>query len=102
MFRETCTVDVSTLYRQILENYHSSDSEDPDQAGPSTSRHKLKAAAARTARSMRASRREASRQTRPFDWKRECRELLEMLWACRDSEPFRYCILIFATILHSS
>lgn len=24
-----------------------------------------------------------------FDWKQECRELLEMLWECDDSSPFR-------------
>ncbi|XP_054271446.1 bromodomain and WD repeat-containing protein 3-like isoform X1 [Macrosteles quadrilineatus] len=87
--KETCTVDVSSLYRQLLESYRSSDSEEVGEPGPSTSRHRMKAAAARSMRAMRASRREASRQTGPFDWKRECREFLEMLWACRDSEPFR-------------
>lgn len=84
-YRETCTVDVSSLYRQLLESYHSSESDDAEQDG-SKSHYRIKAAAAR---SMRASLREASRQSGPFDWKRACRELLEMLWACRDSEPFR-------------
>lgn len=25
----------------------------------------------------------------PLDWNRECRELLELLWQCDDSSPFR-------------
>lgn len=25
----------------------------------------------------------------PIDWKQECRELLELMWTCDDSSPFR-------------
>lgn len=84
-------VDVSAMYRQLMYAYQSSETEeevDIEGPGPSSGRrHK-----AAIARSMRAARRVTLRRStaaRPFDWKRECRELLELLWACRDSEPFR-------------
>lgn len=85
-------MNVGALYRQLLDAYKSSESsdseeaEDSDQPGPSSGRR----AKATLERSLRASRRGQSMISQPFDWKRECRELLEHLWACRDSEPFRY------------
>lgn len=84
-------VNVGALYRQLLDAYKSSESseseeaEDSDQPGPSSGNR----VRATLERSLRASRRGQNQDSRPFDWKRECRELLEHLWTCRDSEPFR-------------
>lgn len=84
-------MNVGVLYRQLLHAYKSSESsdseeaEDSDQPGPSSGRR----ARATVQRSLRAITRGQSATSQSFDWKRECRELLEHLWACRDSEPFR-------------
>lgn len=79
--REIGYVDVPQLYRQLLDGYESSNSED-ENGGPSTSRRERAAAN----RSLRALRRANHQQP---DWKRDCRQLLEVLWNCQDSEPFR-------------
>lgn len=79
--KEIGYVDVPQLYRQLLDGYESSNSED-ENGGPSTSRRERAAAN----RSLRALRRANHQQP---DWKRDCRQLLEVLWNCQDSEPFR-------------
>lgn len=62
----------------------SSDSEDEPQPGTSS-------ASAPNNRNQR--RQPGSRRSRRLvpdgDWRAECRELLEMIWQCEDSEPFR-------------
>lgn len=81
-FSEPDFVDVPTTYRQLLESYISSESEDDPQPSTST------AAPARDPKKQNGSRR--SRRLKHLkDWRIECRELLEVVWHCDDSEPFR-------------
>lgn len=77
ILRESHPINVPTVYHQLVDSYVTSDSdgETEPQPGPSSGR-------------MNGSRR--SRRLGPDgDWRAECRELLEMIWQCDDSEPFR-------------
>lgn len=94
IFRELSDVDVPVLYRHLLESYKSESSDEEaklsvDSPGPSTSRQ----AAARSQRAVTRKRQSGQRlqqnSSQPFDWKRACKEMLDTLWAARDSEPFR-------------
>ena len=85
-FRELTEHDVTALYHELANAYHSSDSEvdvEEDINKPSTS-----------SRSTRPTRSAASRtineQTANKDWRIACRQLLDTLWQCEDSIPFRY------------
>lgn len=73
-------IDVAPIYHQLVDTYVSSES-DVDvetQPGPSTQV------------TTRATRILPSRHFRKADdWKHEARALLEMLWHCEDSAPFR-------------
>nr|XP_003706685.1 PREDICTED: PH-interacting protein isoform X1 [Megachile rotundata] len=80
IIKETTELDVPALYHQLVDTYHSSESEiDMEDAKdkPSTSTQKAS----------------SSRNSRPpevlDDWKIACRQLLETLWQCEDSIPFR-------------
>lgn len=80
MRRETTELDVPAVYHQLLDTYHSSDSEvdvDDSRNKPSTS--KQRSTSSRKLRSQDISK----------DWKLACRQLLESLWQCEDSIPFR-------------
>ncbi|CAB0011603.1 unnamed protein product, partial [Nesidiocoris tenuis] len=89
--KDTSGVDVTQLYRQLLDTYHSSASElDEPLPGPSTSRggagavpRRERAAASRSLRAMNR-----AHQRNP-DWRRDCLQLLDLLFNCADSEPFR-------------
>uniref|UniRef100_A0A1Q3EZI4 Bromo domain-containing protein n=1 Tax=Culex tarsalis TaxID=7177 RepID=A0A1Q3EZI4_CULTA len=75
-------VDVPAVYHQLVDTYISSDSDsDTNQgAGPSTST---------SSRRPPAGSRRSRRLVPEGDWRVDCRELLEMIWQCDDSEPFR-------------
>lgn len=75
--RETTDVDVPAVYHQLNDTYHSSESEMDEEDKPSTS--KQKSVSSRNLRSQEISQ----------DWKLACRQLLESLWQCEDSIPFR-------------
>lgn len=75
--RETIDVDVPAVYHQLNDTYHSSESEIDIEDRPSTSKQK-----STSNRSLRS-------QEIPQDWKLACRQLLETLWQCEDSIPFR-------------
>uniref|UniRef100_A0A0A9Z626 PH-interacting protein n=1 Tax=Lygus hesperus TaxID=30085 RepID=A0A0A9Z626_LYGHE len=77
--------DVPLLYRQLLDTYHSSASE-PDEPKPSTSKELPRKERAAANRSLRAMNR--AHQQQP-DWRRDCLQLLDVLFNCQDSEPFR-------------
>lgn len=70
---------MAPIYHQLVDTYQSSDSEvdvvDVAQPGPSSSR----AVRVLPSRCLR----------KAVDWKHEARALLEMLWHCEDSAPFR-------------
>lgn len=67
-------INVMNVYHQIVDSYVSSESDGEPTPGPST----------------RPSGSRRSRRLVPDgDWRAECRELLEMIWQCEDSEPFR-------------
>ncbi|KAB0802050.1 hypothetical protein PPYR_04236 [Photinus pyralis] len=69
-------LDVGAVYHQLMDTYQSTDSEaEVIQSGPSTSR----SLASLITRRLR----------HPDDWKHEARALLETLWRCEDSVPFR-------------
>lgn len=71
-------MDVAAIYHQLVDTYVSSDSEadvETVQPGPSSSQ---------------ATRVLPNRHLRTAnDWKHEARSLLELLWHCEDSAPFR-------------
>ncbi|XP_058825201.1 PH-interacting protein [Topomyia yanbarensis] len=74
-------VDVPAVYHQLADTYVSSDSDsDGNQPGPSTST---------STRRPPAGSRRSRRLVPEGDWRVDCRELLEMIWQCDDSEPFR-------------
>ncbi|KAK5650661.1 hypothetical protein RI129_001690 [Pyrocoelia pectoralis] len=69
-------LDVGVIYHQLMDTYQSTDSEaEVIQSGPSTSR----TLASLITRRLR----------HPDDWKHEARALLDALWRCEDSVPFR-------------
>jgi len=65
------------VYHQLADTYYSSESEMGIEDKPSTSRQK--ATSTRNLRSQEISQ----------DWKLACRQLLDTLWQCEDSIPFR-------------
>jgi bromodomain and WD repeat domain-containing protein 1/3 len=81
-FRDTTDHDVTTLYHELADAYHSSDSEVDieDINKPSTSSQRPTRAVAN---------RHATTQNVNKDWKVACRQLLDTLWQCEDSIPFR-------------
>lgn len=98
--RDRNDLDVSAVYHQLLDTYKSSDTEsDVDveaKPGPSSSRNAASLSTNmpkhREQQKRRMSRRitaAAAAAAIPADWRRECRDLLEMLWSCEDSTPFR-------------
>uniref|UniRef100_A0A182QQ37 Bromo domain-containing protein n=1 Tax=Anopheles farauti TaxID=69004 RepID=A0A182QQ37_9DIPT len=86
-------IDVPAVYHQLVDTYHSSDSETERlRPGPSTS-SAGGSGAGPSGSGISANRRTGSRRSRRLvpegDWRVDCRELLEMIWQCDDSEPFR-------------
>lgn len=80
LYRETTELDVPAVYHQLVDTYCSSES-DTDMAAkdkPSTSTQR--STSSRNLRSQEISQ----------DWRLACRQLLDTLWQCEDSIPFRY------------
>lgn len=77
------------MYHQLVDTYESTDSEIDvgNEPQPSTS----SAAVPSTSRTRSGSKpiRRSSRIEKSGDWKMEGRALLEALWQCEDSAPFR-------------
>ena len=94
--RDRNDLDVSAVYHQLLDTYKSSDTESEAETeskpGPSSGRRSAKPETrGRRHREQRTcSKRISTTAASPPDWKHECRDLLEMLWSCEDSTPFRY------------
>ncbi|EGI63952.1 PH-interacting protein [Acromyrmex echinatior] len=76
IIKETTDVDVPAVYHQLNDTYHSSESEEVDVERPSTSK-------------VRSKRKCSLLQEISKDWKLASRYLLETLWQCEDSIPFR-------------
>ncbi|XP_018564263.1 bromodomain and WD repeat-containing protein 3 isoform X2 [Anoplophora glabripennis] len=68
-------VDVPTIYHQLVDTYDSSDTEDEVEILPSSSRN-LRILPNRSLKDAN-------------DWKLEARNLIDALWDCEDSVPFR-------------
>nr|CAD7255825.1 unnamed protein product [Timema shepardi] len=90
IMKDVRALDISAVYHQVLDSYKSSDSEseasvevDINAPGPSRGRGSTRACRAVN----RVYRREDT--SPPTDWRRECRDLIDMLWMCEDSTPFR-------------
>ncbi|XP_017883326.1 PH-interacting protein isoform X2 [Ceratina calcarata] len=80
IIKEPTDLDVPALYHQLVDTYHSSESEvemEDVKDKPSTSTQR-----ATSSRNLRS-------QEVPTDWRINCRQLLETLWQCEDSIPFR-------------
>jgi hypothetical protein len=99
--RDRNDLDVSAVYHQLLDTYKSSDTESDvaveAKPGPSGSRNAVSPGGNMPRRRREQQKRRMSRRTAaaaaaaaiPTDWRHECRDLLEMLWSCEDSTPFR-------------
>ncbi|GLV31866.1 BRWD3 [Carabus blaptoides fortunei] len=82
-------MDVGAIYHQLVDTYESTDSEvdvGTDQPGPSTSRGGSKPKQRNT---RGANQRRSVRLEKASDWRIEARALLDTLWQCEDSAPFR-------------
>ncbi|XP_076177700.1 bromodomain and WD repeat-containing protein [Ptiloglossa arizonensis] len=80
IIKDTTELDVPAIYHQLVDTYHSSESEievEDTKNKPSTSTQR-----ATSSRNLRS-------QEVVNDWKVACRQLLETLWQCEDSIPFR-------------
>ncbi|GAB0097421.1 bromodomain and WD repeat-containing protein 3 [Sergentomyia squamirostris] len=78
IIRDLSDIDVGAVYHQLMDTYMSSDSE-AENPRPSTSSTSTRPAGARRSQRLGA----------PIDWRVECRELLELIYQCDDSTPFR-------------
>ncbi|XP_063225616.1 PH-interacting protein isoform X2 [Bacillus rossius redtenbacheri] len=89
IMKEVRELNVPLVCHALQEAYRWSDLEsepdpDPDISAPGPS------GVRRSQRTRQSSRRTSLRVPAvPTDWRRECRDLLEMLWLCEDSTPFR-------------
>uniref|UniRef100_A0A9J8DEH8 PH-interacting protein n=1 Tax=Cyprinus carpio carpio TaxID=630221 RepID=A0A9J8DEH8_CYPCA len=77
---QSCT-DIIPLYNSMKKNTFSDSSDDEEQEAPCTSSRNKKQPILRSLRSKPSS--------DPQSWKGRCRELLELIFQCEDSEPFR-------------
>ncbi|XP_011333353.2 PH-interacting protein isoform X2 [Ooceraea biroi] len=75
IIKEPIDMDVPAVYHQLADTYHSSDSEMEDK--PSTSKQKSN-------KNVKGLQIEI-----PQDWRPACLQLLDTLWQCEDSIPFR-------------
>uniref|UniRef100_A0A8D8RXJ3 Bromodomain and WD repeat-containing protein 3 n=1 Tax=Cacopsylla melanoneura TaxID=428564 RepID=A0A8D8RXJ3_9HEMI len=83
IIKEPNPVDVPVVYHELLQNYETSSSEDDEEQ---EAKRRVRPTAVTRAQ------REAQKQKqlrKPFNWRTACREVLEILWVCPDSEPFR-------------
>ncbi|XP_021706973.1 PH-interacting protein [Aedes aegypti] len=81
-------VDVPAVYHQLVDTYISSDSDsDSNRPGPSSGSSNNNNSTSN--RRPPAGSRRSRRLVPEGDWRVDCRELLEMIWQCDDSEPFR-------------
>lgn len=78
MCREPTDLDVPAVYHQLNDTYCSSESETEIENKPSTSKKKST-----------SNKNLLHSQQISQDWKLACRQLLESLWQCEDSIPFR-------------
>ncbi|XP_036673426.3 bromodomain and WD repeat-containing protein 3 [Drosophila suzukii] len=91
IIREPDEIDVAAVYHQLADVYHSSESENEADSDvvPSTSTGPTTSAAAAAARQRVSSARRSTRIHSEGDWRADCRQLLDLMWARTDSEPFR-------------
>ncbi|XP_064554592.1 bromodomain and WD repeat-containing protein 3 isoform X2 [Drosophila montana] len=89
IIREADEIDVAAVYHQLVDVYHSSESENEADSDvvPSTSTGPTTSAAA--ARQRVSSTRRSNRIRSDGDWRSDCRQLLDMMWQRPDSLPFR-------------
>ncbi|KAL7730861.1 hypothetical protein ACLKA6_003617 [Drosophila palustris] len=89
IIREADEIDVAAVYHQLVDVYHSSESENEVDSDvvPSTSTGPTTSAAA--ARQRVSSTRRSNRIRSDGDWRSDCRQLLDMMWQRPDSLPFR-------------
>ncbi|XP_017866897.1 PREDICTED: PH-interacting protein isoform X2 [Drosophila arizonae] len=89
IIREPDEIDVAAVYHQLVDIYHSSESENEADSDvvPSTSTGPTTSAAA--ARQRVSSTRRSTRIRSDGDWRSDCRQLLDLMWQRPDSLPFR-------------
>ncbi|XP_034662563.1 bromodomain and WD repeat-containing protein 3 isoform X3 [Drosophila subobscura] len=91
IIREADEIDVAAVYHQLVDVYHSSESENEADSDvvPSTSTGPTTSAAAAAARQRVSSTRRSTRMHSDGDWRSDCRQLLDLMWQRMDSVPFR-------------
>ncbi|XP_030376234.1 bromodomain and WD repeat-containing protein 3 isoform X2 [Scaptodrosophila lebanonensis] len=91
IIREPDEIDVAAVYHQLVDVYHSSESENEVDSDvvPSTSTGPTTSAAAAAARQRVSSTRRSNRIRSDGDWRSDCRQLLDLMWTRPDSLPFR-------------
>ncbi|KAH8382855.1 hypothetical protein KR009_005611, partial [Drosophila setifemur] len=91
IIRDADDIDVAAVYHQLVDVYHSSESENEADSDvvPSTSTGPTTSAAAAAARQRVSSTRRSTRTHSEADWRADCRQLLDLMWARPDSIPFR-------------
>ncbi|XP_061395070.1 bromodomain and WD repeat-containing protein 3 [Musca vetustissima] len=91
IIREPNDIDVAAVYHQLVDVYHSSESENDNESDvvPSTSTGPSTSAAAAKGRHSMSSTRRSNRMRSDGDWRADCRQLLEMMLQRPDSLPFR-------------
>ncbi|XP_075144837.1 bromodomain and WD repeat-containing protein [Haematobia irritans] len=91
IIREPNDLDVAAIYHQLVDVYHSSESENDNESDvvPSTSTGPSTSAAAAKARQSLSSTRRSNRIRSEGDWRADCRQLLELMLQRPDSLPFR-------------
>ncbi|XP_013108682.2 bromodomain and WD repeat-containing protein 3 [Stomoxys calcitrans] len=91
IIREPNDLDVAAIYHQLVDVYHSSESENDNESDvvPSTSTGPSTSAAAAKARQSLSSTRRSKRIRSEGDWRVDCRQLLELMLQRPDSLPFR-------------
>ncbi|XP_026845404.1 bromodomain and WD repeat-containing protein 3 isoform X2 [Drosophila persimilis] len=91
IIREADEIDVAAVYHQLVDVYHSSESENEADSDvvPSTSTGPTTSAAAAAARQRVSSTRRSTRMHSDGDWRSDCRQLLDLMWQRPDSLPFR-------------
>ncbi|XP_068153954.1 bromodomain and WD repeat-containing protein 3 [Drosophila tropicalis] len=89
IIRDADDIDVAAVYHQLVDVYHSSESENEVDSDvvPSTSTGPTTSAAA--ARQRVSSTRRSNRIRSDGDWRSDCRQLLDLMWLRPDSLPFR-------------
>lgn len=89
--------NISAVYHDLVGAYHSSDSSEVDEVDVENDIDKPSTSTQRPRRT--TTRRPARSVSLSSDWRVACRKILQELWECEDSVPFRYTCKIFPILV---